>query len=207
MLGRVGVALLVSAALAACAGSRPAQDPYAARRALESTPERPAASGPEDRTYRSSAEGSPSLGTAGVLPPEIRGLDLGSPELSAFAERLGRTLAEAARQALVPTKRFARVELERDLVGGPPAQVRLRTQVLAHVATAGGTVTRDPAFGDPRSKLIAVFSLEDARTGAVLLRYTTWAVAHWEYGPWAMDELVGLAPGLAAELGQAVAGR
>ncbi len=192
------IAPLALALLTGCGwwGASPV-DPTVQRRALASTAERPAQGSPTERTFRGPWPGGKRLPSVTVLTPEVRGLAPGDPEVEAFRQRLVDALGEGARQALLGSGRVAAAS-----AGAGAAACRV--EALAHVGTAGGTVTRDAAFGDPRSKLVVVYSLEDPATGQPFFRYTTWAVAHWEYGPWAMDELVSLALATAGEFAEAL---
>ncbi|MEW6489858.1 MAG: hypothetical protein AB1578_18360 [Thermodesulfobacteriota bacterium] len=124
-------------------------------------------------------------------------------EYQAFLGDLRLALEFATAQALATVPRLGSVN--RSTPAGPGVALRCVIEALVHVTPTGQPVGRDPVFRDPQPKLIVVYRIEDAATDEPVFRYTSVEISHWEYGPWAMEDLLARAVQAAGELREALA--
>ena len=104
-------------------------------------------------------------------------------------------------RALAGAGRFGQV-LPPDAGHAAPGTAVCRTEALPHVTPSANAVARDPVFGEVQPRVTVVYTLTDVASGEVIFKYTEWAVSQWEYGPWAMEELVAAALGTTNHLGE-----
>jgi len=174
--------------LTACAGSdRKDEERYDNARALASQLHRPVDGTAEERTYRNGAYRGRAFSGVWVQEPRVEAPALEDREYQEFLEQFREDLVATTLQALAGQPRFGPVAGPEGGPGG--AAVVCRTEALVHVTPTGYPVGRDPVFRDPRPKLFAVYTLEDASTGATIFKFTGQGISHWEYGPWAMEDL------------------
>ncbi|MDW7710776.1 MAG: hypothetical protein SCH98_09890 [Deferrisomatales bacterium] len=184
---------------AGCAlGGRGAQDRYDNAAALASTLHRPAGGTAEERTYRNGRYRRATFAGVLVLPPSVEARSREDPEYEAFLQDVRHSLESGTVQALTSVRRLGPVDSS--VPPGPGVLLLCETEALVHVTPTGHTVERDPVFRDPRPKLIVVYRLADAATGELVFQYTGVGTSHWEYGPWAMEDLRGRALEIAGEL-------
>ncbi|GAB4270411.1 MAG: hypothetical protein Kow0092_24790 [Deferrisomatales bacterium] len=162
------------------------------RPALASTLERPAAGSVEQRTYRDASFLGRRFPMAVVARPTVVARAGGAPARARFLAALEEELWAGTVEALRASGRFGAVRGGEGGVPDPEA-LRCTVEALPHVAALGERVRPDPVFRDPRPKIVLVFTLTEAATGRVVLKYTDWRISQWEYGPWAMEELRALA--------------
>jgi len=174
--------------LAACAGSRRRdEERYDHVRALASKLHRPVEGTAEERTYRNSAYRGREFSGVWMEEPRLEAPPLEDREYQEFLEQLRDDLVATASEAFSGQARFGRVSGPEGEAAGAGAVCR--TEALVHVTPTGYPVGRDPVFRDPRPKILVVYTLEDAKTGATIFKFTGQGVSHWEYGPWAMEDL------------------
>jgi hypothetical protein len=186
-----------------CALGKGAKERYDNAAALQSTVHRPAGGSAEDRTYRNSRYRGVAFSGVRVRPPALEAASYDDPEFREFLGDLERTLAGGTLQALASVPRLGPVNPSGPAGSGPA--LRCVTEALVHVTPTGHPVGRDPVFRDPRPKLIVVYRIEDAATGDPVFQYTSVGISHWEYGPWAMEDLLARAAQIAGELREALA--
>lgn len=201
----LNLALVVALALAmtACALGKGAKERYDNAVALQSTLHRPAAGSAEDRTYRNSRYRGATFSGVRVRPPALEAASYDDAEFREFLGDLERTLEAGTLQALASVPRLGPVIPSAS--AGSGSALLCTTQALVHVTPTGYPVGRDPVFRDPRPKLIVVYRIEDAATGEPVFQYTSVGTSHWEYGPWAMEDLLARAVQTAGELRDALA--
>lgn len=184
-------------ALALGCGSGEVRKTYDNQRALQSTVDRPAAGSPSERTYRNSRYRERAFRGVRVTDPIIRAQDWEDRDYREFVTGLREALLAGTSRAIADAKRYG------GLVAGPAAgDLVCRVEALPHVTPLGRPVRPDPVFHDPRPKLIVVFTLKDAATREVVLRYTDWGTSQWDYGAWAMEDLRAVGLKLAEGFGE-----
>lgn len=201
----IALALLTAASLAlgGCSlGGRGSKNRYDNARALASSLRQPASGTAEERTYRNSRYREAAFAGVQMRPPSLEAAPYEDPEYRVFLDDLRLALEGAAAQALASVGRLGPVNPSAPVQ--PGVALRCTTEALVHVTPTGQPVGRDPVFRDPRPKLIVVYRIEDAATEEPVFQYTSVAVSHWEYGPWAMEDLLAEAVKIAAELRDAL---
>lgn len=199
LLAVAGLALV----LGGCSlGKWGAKERYDNAAAVASSLRQPAQGGPEDRTYRNGRYRGANFAGVVVLPPALEAAILEDPEYEAFLQDLRQTLEAGTAQALASVRRLGPVNPAAP--AGSGVALMCATEALVHVTPTGTAVGRDPVFRDPRPKLIVVYRLADVATGEVVFKYTSVGTSHWEYGPWAMEDLRGRALEIAGELRDAL---
>jgi len=166
--------------------------------ARASTLRQPAGGTAEERTYRNGRYREASFAGVRVLPPRLEAPPNEDAEYQIFLQDLETALASATAQVLASIPRLGPVNPAAQ--DGPGVVLVCRTESLVHVTPTGQPVGRDPVFRDPRPKIIVVYRLEDGATGEVVFQYTSVGLSHWEYGPWAMEDLRVRALEIAGEL-------
>lgn len=202
----IALVLLAAASLTlgGCSlGGRGAKERYDNARALTSSLHQPAKGTAEERTYRNSRYRGAAFAGVQILPPTLEAAPYEDREYEAFLGDLRLALEFATAQALTSVPRLGSVN--RAAPAGPGVALQCVIEALVHVTPTGHPVGRDPVFRDPRPKLIVVYRIEDAATGEPVFRYTSVGISHWEYGPWAMDDLLARAVQTAGELREALA--
>ena len=124
-----------------------------------------------------------------VEAPEVVEASYADHSYRSFLGNLNGALLDGTARALGASGRFTEVlpgDARRDL----PGTAVCRTEALPHVTPSANAVARDPVFGQVQPRVTVVYTVTDAASGEVVVKYTEWAVSQWEYGPWAMDELV-----------------
>lgn len=168
------------------------RDRYDNRRALGSTVRQPVSGSEDDRTYRNSRYAEGSLGWIRLRTAEIDAPPEDDPAYEDFLRSLSAEIDSAAAAALRESERFSAV-LSAD--GAPPPAgpgavgFVCSVEVLVHVPVDMQTVRVDPVFRDSRPKLIVVYTVQRDTDGEVAFKYTSVVLSHWEYGPWAMEDL------------------
>ncbi len=194
-----GLAVVVLALLAGCSWARRGTEArYDTASALASTLRQPARGTAEERTYRNGRYRDASFAGVRVLPVVLDAAPNEDPEYREFLGDLETTLASGTAQALASLPRLGPVNPAAPVASGTSLVCRI--EALVHVTPTGQSVGRDPVFRDPRPKIIVFYRLEDAATGEAVFQYTSMGLSHWEYGPWAMEDLRVRALEIAAEL-------
>lgn len=191
---RLAALVLVAAGLAAAAGCRgsTARDRYDNRRALASTLRQPASGSEDDRTYRNARFAEGVLGEVRLLDARIVAAEEDDPTYQDFLRALEADVASATASALLESERFTQVLAKGDAPAAPGAgggRFVCSVEVLAHVTADMQTVRLDPVFRDGRPKIIVVYTVGREPEGDVAFKYTSVMFSHWEYGPWAMEDL------------------
>ncbi len=193
-MSRVSLLVALVACLVAAAACRKGtdRDRFDNRRALASTVRQPVSGSEDDRTYRNSRYAEGSLGWIRLEAAEIDAPPEDDPAYRDFLRSLSAEIDSAAASALVESERFSPVV---DAGGGAvlagkglPGFV-CSVEALAHVPVDMQTVRVDPVFRDSRPKLIVVYTVRRESDGEVAFKYTSVVLSHWEYGPWAMEDL------------------
>lgn len=179
--------------LASCLEPR-ADDPrFTNYRALESSLARPAAGKAADRTYWNPAYANREFGSIHVTEPRIQAPAVDDVDYQRYLEDLRESLTIGMRQALAESKKFRRVTVDgagTEVTSTPGApDLRCRVEALSHISLLGSSIRLDPAFRDPRSKILVIASLEDPQTGEVVFKYTQYEYSQWENAGWAMKDL------------------
>lgn len=188
--------------LAACAGHQEELDlSYSNLRARESTLRQPVGGNSLMSTYRNRRYAGVAFAAVVVEEPAVE--DAGYPDRSyrAFLGSLGGAVLDGTARALGVSGRFGEV-LPGDAPRDVPGTALCTAEVLPHVTPSANTVARDPAFGEVQPRVTVVYTVRDLESGEVVLKYTEWAVSQWEYGPWAMDELVAEAVRISNHFGE-----
>lgn len=195
----LGLAVVVLALLAGCSWARQGTEArYDAASALASTLRQPARGTAEERTYRNGRYRGASFAGVRVLPPVLDAAPNQDPEYREFLVDLATALESGTAQALASVPRLGPVNPATPVGAG--TGLVCRVEALVHVTPTGQPVARDPVFRDPRPKIIVFYRLEDAATGEAVFQYTSMGLSHWEYGPWAMEDLRVRALEIAGEL-------
>jgi hypothetical protein len=148
---------------------------------------RPAAGTAEERAYRNGVYRGRKFAGVWVQEPRVEAAAIDDREYREFLGQFRDDLVATTAQALAGEARFGPVTGPE--VADPGAEVVCRTEALVHVTPTGYPVGRDPVFRDPRPKVLVVYTLADAKTGATIFKFTGQGISHWEYGPWAMEDL------------------
>ena len=189
-------------ALAACAGhQKELEQTYTNLRARESSLTRPVGGIPIMRTYRNPRYAGVSFAAVVVNEPEVVKAVYTDRSYRSFAESLRGALLDGTARALAGSGRFREV-LPADAPRDVPGTALCRIEALPHVTPSANAVARDPVFGEVQPRVTVVYTLSDAASGEVVLKYTEWAVSQWEYGPWAMEELVVATMGITNHFGE-----
>jgi hypothetical protein len=189
-------------ALSACAGhQQELEQTYANLRARESSLTRPVGGDRILRTYRNPRYAGARFDAVVVEAPEVVEAAYADRSYRTFTENLRGALLDGTARALAGSQRFREV-LSPDAPRSLPSTALCRTEALPHVTPSANAVARDPVFGEVQPRVTVVYTVRDAASGEVVLKYTEWAVSQWEYGPWAMDELVAEVVGISNHFGE-----
>ncbi len=189
-------------ALAACAGhQKELEFSYTNLRARESSLQRPVGGNSLAGTYRNRRYAGVSFAAVVVEAPAVEDAGYEDRTYRSFSENLRGALLDGTARAFAESGRFQEV-LPADAPRDVPGTVLCRIEALPHVTPSANTVARDPVFGEVQPRITVVYTLSDAATGEVVLKYTEWAVSQWEYGPWAMEELVVETVGITNHFGE-----
>jgi len=184
----VAVFLFCGLLLSACAWSdRRDEERYDNARALASELHRPVGGTVEERAYRNGAYRERTFSGVWVQAPRVEAAALEDREYQEFLAQFRDDLVATTSQVLGGQARFGPVRGPEE--GPTGAEVICKTEALVHVTPTGFPVGRDPVFRDPRPKILVVYTLTDTKTDATIFKFTGQGVSHWEYGPWAMEDL------------------
>jgi len=199
--GLIGGLILV---LVACSGyQEELEQSYVNLRARESTLNRPVGGPPELRVYRNPRYAGLNFAAVVVGRPVVSAAPYSDREYGNFVENLAGALRDGTARALASSGRFLEV-LPADAPHGVPGTARCEIEASPHVTPSANAVARDPVFGMVQPRVTVVFTVTDTEGGEVILKFTEGAVSQWEYGPWAMDELVAEAVGITNHFGEAL---
>lgn len=199
-----GLSMGLVLALVACSGyQEELEQSYVNLRARESTLDRPVGGPPELRVYRNPRYAGVEFAAVVVERPVVSDAPYNDREYGSFIENLTGALLDGTARALASSERFQEV-LPADAPRGVPGTARCQIEALPHVTPSANSVARDPVFGMVQPRVTVVFTVTDPASGEVILKFTEWAVSQWEYGPWAMDELVAEAVGITNHFGEAL---
>ncbi|MDF1554920.1 MAG: hypothetical protein P1P84_17765 [Deferrisomatales bacterium] len=194
----VGLAL----ALAACAGhQKELEFSYTNLRARESSLRRPVGGNSLASTYRNRRYAGVGFAAVVVEEPSVEDAGYEDRTYRTFFENLRGALLDGTARALARSERFQET-LPSDAPRDAPGTALCRVEALPHVTPSANTVARDPVFGEVQPRITVVYTVSDAATGEVVLKYTAWAMSQWEYGPWAMEELVAETVGITNHFGE-----
>ncbi len=189
-------------ALAACAGhQKELEFSYTNLRARESSLQRPVGGNSLASTYRNPRYAGVSFAAVVVEEPAVEDAGYEERAYRTFFENLRGALLDGTARALAGSERFQGV-LPPGAPRDVPGTALCRVEALPHVTPSANSVARDPVFGEVQPRVTVVYTVSDAASGEVVLKYTEWAMSQWEYGPWAMEELVVETVGITNHFGE-----
>ncbi len=185
---RVFIAALSLLALALC-GCGPTHYWYGNQQALRASLASPLGGGVEERTFVDPSVKKRDFGKVYIAPPEVK-LTRKEGLPADLAQKIASALSAGAAVAVNASERFGGIVSEE----GAASEI-LSAEAQAHVAVSqtGQTVMADPVYGDSRSRIIVIYTLKDAKTGAVLVKSYGAESSYWEYTQRVTEDMARLA--------------